>query len=95
MKAKGNGDIRTCVSNLLRTWRGEVPYERLKGMDTRNVDRPTSTVRSDVQQDARWLVETYEPRADIQNITAEQTSDHEGGLLVTVDITGGGEATNG
>lgn len=95
MKAKGNGDIRTCVGNLLRTWRGEVPYSRLKGMDTRLIDQPTSTVRGEVQADARWLVETYEPRAEIEGITAAQTSDPSGGLLVTVDITGEGEATNG
>ena len=95
MKAKGNGDIRTCVGNLLRTWRGEVPYERLKGMGTRLIDQPTQNVRGEVQQDARWLVETYEPRAEIDNITAEQTGDPSGGLLVTVEITGEGAVTNG
>ena len=33
MKASGNGTPQTCVQNLLKTTRGEVPYERIKGID--------------------------------------------------------------
>ena len=31
MKASGNGAPEICVQNLLKTIRGEVPYERIKG----------------------------------------------------------------
>ena len=33
MKASGNAAPETCVQNLLKTIRGEVPYERIKGID--------------------------------------------------------------
>lgn len=95
MKAKGNGDIRICVANLLRTWRGEVPYERLKGMDARLVDRPTEAAIPDAQADARWVLNTYEPRADIERITASQADGPSGELLITANITGEGEVSNG
>ena len=39
MKATGNGRPQTCVQNLLKTIRGEVPYERLKGIDRTLIDR--------------------------------------------------------
>ena len=55
MKAKGNGDPAQCVGNLLRLIRGEVPYERLKGLDPRLIDRPSSTAAQDLVADAEWL----------------------------------------
>ena len=38
MKASGNGTPQTCVQNLLKTTRGEVPYERIKGIDRSLID---------------------------------------------------------
>ena len=94
MKAHGNGDIKTCVRNLLRIIRGEVPYERLKGLDPRMIDKPTATVMPEVQQDVRWTLETYEPRADIESVRVLQSDSVSGGLLVSVKITGEEEVTN-
>lgn len=68
MKAKGNGDMAQCVGNLLRLVRGEVPYERLKGMNPRLIDSPSSSAAQELVADAEWLIENYEPRADVQSI---------------------------
>lgn len=95
MKASGNGTIKQCVTNLLHIWRGEVPYERVKGLDPRMIDKPLAAVSPQVQQDARWLLETYEPRTDVDRVTAEQADGVSGGLLITVKITGGETVTNG
>ena len=95
MKASGNGEIKTCLKNLLRIIRGEVPYERLKGMDPRMIDKPTETVRPLVQQDVRWQIETYEPRAVIESIKVTSTASVSGGLLVSAKITGEEEVSNG
>ena len=95
MKAKGNGEIRTCVKNLLRITRGEVPYERLKGLDPRMIDKPTVTVQPLIQQDARWLIETYEPRAEIDSINVKPSEGVSGGLVVTAKISGEEEVSNG
>ena len=71
MKAKGNGEPATCVGNLLRLVRGEVPYERMKGLDPRLIDRPSSIAAPELVADAEWLIEQYEPRADLKNINLE------------------------
>lgn len=48
MKASGNGAPEICVQNLLKTIRGEVPYERIKGIDRTLIDKPSSPACSSV-----------------------------------------------
>lgn len=71
MKAKGNGEPAQCVGNLLRLIRGEVPYERLKGLDPRLIDKPSSTAGPELVADAEWLIENYEPRVNLESIDLE------------------------
>lgn len=72
MKASGNGAPAQCVANLLRIVRGEVPYERLKGLDARLIDSPSSTVEAELSADAEWLLENYEPRVSLDSLNLEQ-----------------------
>lgn len=73
MKAKGNGSPEQCVENLLLIVRGEVPYERLKGIDATLTDKPSEEAAPLLEADAEWLMENYEPRARLNsvNLTAE------------------------
>ncbi len=91
MLAKGNGAPQVCVNNLLRTFRGEVPYERVKGLDPRIIDRPIAAADAQLRQDADWLVDTYEPRAAILNLSVEQADTPVGGFTVTAEIEEKGE----
>lgn len=68
MKASGNGDAAQCVGNLLRLIRGEVPYERLKGLNPRLIDQPSSIAAQELRADAEWLIEQYEPRVTLSSI---------------------------
>lgn len=68
MKASGNGDPAQCVGNLLRLIRGEVPYERLKGLDPSLIDQPSSNAAQELTADAQWLIENYEPRISLESI---------------------------
>lgn len=68
MKASGNGDAAQCVGNLLRLIRGEVPYERLKGLNPRLTDQPSSIAAQELRADAEWLIEQYEPRVTLSSI---------------------------
>ena len=86
MRARGNGAPNVCVNNLLRIFRGEVPYERIKGLDPRIVDSPAAAADARLRQDADWLVDTYEPRAEIKSITVSHADAVSGGFLVTADI---------
>lgn len=95
MRASGNGNVAVCVHNLLRTFRGEVPYERVKGLDPRMIDKPMETVKLELQQDARWLLETYEPRAVVESINITQNEGISGGFIITANIQGEGEVSNG
>nr|DAH64797.1 MAG TPA: lysozyme [Caudoviricetes sp.] len=86
MRANGNGAPNVCASNLLRLIRGEVPYERIKGLDPRMIDKPITTAEPEIQQDAEWLLETYEPRVTMDGISVAQ-NDTGGGYVVTADVT--------
>lgn len=95
MRASGNGKVNVCAENLLRIYRGEVPYERVKGLNPRLIDKPTETVRPEIQQDARWVLETYEPRAAVESVNVARDKGTEGALIVTANITGEGVVSNG
>lgn len=79
MKAKGNGLPETCASNLLQIIRGEVAYDRVRGIDARLIDKPNSA--DDLTADMEWLLETYEPRVTVTE--AETDSD----ALMTGDFS--------
>lgn len=86
MRAKGNGAPQVCVNNLLKLFRGEVPFERVKGLDPRIIDRPITAADAQLRRDAEWLVDTYEPRAAIKTITVSQADTVHGGFTVTAEI---------
>lgn len=86
MRAEGNGRPAVCADNLLKINRGEVPYERVKGLDPLMIDRPYSVVEAELQQDAEWLLETYEPRVEVNAINIDASDAVSGGFVVTADI---------
>lgn len=85
MKAAGNGNIATCVNNLLHISRGEVPYERVKGLNARHIDAPSASADIEIKQDAEWLVSTYEPRAVLNGLTISGAS-IDGAAEILADI---------
>lgn len=87
MRATGNGAADVCANNLLRITRGEVPFERVKGLDPRMIDRPITEVQSDIRQDAEWLITTYEPRVEVNAINIDHAADDDAGFVVTADVT--------
>ncbi|SCJ81158.1 Uncharacterised protein [uncultured Flavonifractor sp.] len=86
MRASGNGSPDVCAANLLLTFRGDVPYERVKGLDPRLMDKPITVAEPEIKQDAEWLLETYEPRVTVNGISLD-AKDTGGGYIVTADIT--------
>lgn len=87
MLASGNGNKNVCVQNLLAIIRGEVPYDRLRGLDAKVVDRPVTDAADELQQDAAWMLRTYEPRATIQSIYVDRSDIAGGNFSVTANIT--------
>ena len=85
MKAAGNGDVGVCARNLRAIVRGEVPFDRLRGLDARIVDRPERDGTDEAVQDAEWVLKTYEPRMDLDDMTI--TRDDGGDFHLTERIT--------
>lgn len=86
MLSKGNSDPAVCTLNLLRTWRGEVPYERLKGIDTSLIDRPSNAARPAMEADAKWVIDTYEPRVTASEAVTSALDGMQGDFNLTMRI---------
>ena len=82
MKASGNGNPRHCATNLLKCSRGEIPFERVKGLDPRIIHSPSAEAQQRIMQDADWLVNTYEPRV----ISVTPNPGIESGYDVSLDL---------
>lgn len=87
MKSNGNGTPKQCSENLLKCIRGEVPYDRIKGLNSRLIDKPISEAQISARQDAEWLIETYEPRVDVNAIIVEPEAFANGAFSITADVT--------
>ena len=87
MRAKDNGTPEVCANNLLQITRGEVPFERVKGLDPRMIDRPLSEAEGDIRQDAAWLISTYEPRVTVNAVNIKHATGTDAGFIVTADVT--------
>lgn len=85
MKASGNGNAAQCVANLCATYQGEVPYQRLKGMDPDFVDENFITAEPKIKNHATWLIETYEERVAVNNI--DVILDESGATQIVPDIS--------
>ena len=86
MRATGNGTPQVCANNLFRLFRGEVPYERVKGLDPRLYDKPFVTADTQLRQDADWLIETYEPRSALKALHITPSDTANGGFIITAEL---------
>lgn len=84
MKAHGNGTPETCARNLLRIVRGEVPYDRVRGVDGALIDGPSSA--EDAAADAEWVLETYEPRVEVEETGTDAEAPISGDFSTLVKI---------
>lgn len=86
MLSSGNGEPQVCADNLLKTPRFSVPYERIKGIDGDLVDSVAATAGEDIAADAEWLLETYEPRVQVNGIEVDP-NDGAGDFGIVADIS--------
>jgi len=86
MQATGNGRPEICVNNLLSLARGEVPYERLKGLDANFIDAPKTTVRNTVFVDIERTLNIYENRIKINEVDIAGLFEKEGQFSLTAGV---------
>lgn len=71
MLASGNGDITTCVTNLMSMRRGECAYERVKGIDQDIINETEEAAELDLLEDAEFVIEQFEERVSLDTIEIE------------------------
>jgi len=86
MKNKGNGNVQSCVQNLLLINRGEVPYERIKGMDTKIIDKPSFNAFPLYKNDVNRQLNIFEPRINLNNVDFKNYDEIQGYFNLNIDI---------
>ena len=73
-----------CAANLLRIVRGEVAYDRVRGVDGTLIDKPNAT--DEAVADAEWVLETFEPRVESDSIASDPAAAFSGDFGMIVNI---------
>lgn len=87
MRKEGNGSPEVCAENLMNTIRGECAHDRVKGINARIIDMPAEEAEFEAQEDARWNVETYETRIDVEEVGVNVEIGPEGEFSIELEIT--------
>ena len=86
MLRKNNSNPAVCVNNLIQIARGEVPYDRVKGVSYAQLDAPSAHAIDEIAEDAEWMLGTYEPRAEIESVEVTPTDAPNGHFAITTKI---------
>lgn len=86
MLSKNNSNPAVCVNNLIQIARGEVPYDRVKGVSFAQLDVPVVQAVDEIVSDTEWMVHTYEPRAKIDSIEVAPIDAPNGHFAITANI---------
>ena len=86
MRKEANGNPEVCAEILMNTIRGECAYDRVKGINARVIDMPAEEAEFEVQEDARWNVETYETRIDVEEVSVSVEVGPDGEFSIELEI---------
>lgn len=86
MRAHNNSNPAICVNNLMQIARGEVPYDRIKGLAAAKIDGPAVQSCDDIVEDATQMIETYEPRVEVKGVDVDGSSGEIGDYKFTARI---------
>ena len=86
MLSKNNSNPPVCVNNLMQIARGEVPYDRVKGISFAQLGVPIAQATDEIVEDAEWMLDTYEPRAEIDSIEVTPTDAPNGHFTIAANI---------
>lgn len=84
MLPKGNAEPQVCVGNLINTWKKEAFYGRKKGVPVKQQDMPFSTGEDQIASATEDMIEQFEERVTVNEITVEE--DEESGIIINADI---------
>lgn len=73
--AKADERILQNVINLINTWKYEVAYNRLKGIETDTIDKPHDVTAALYVAEVYRVVGEYETRAEVKEVTFKGIDD--------------------
>lgn len=82
--AKGKDRIIQNVLNILRTYKGEVAYNRAFGISPDIIDKPADEVQAIIADDLSARIAQDEPRAQLLSVTASHSAS--GDIVIAVRI---------
>lgn len=74
------------ISIILSTWQGSVPLYREFGLPGKFVDKPIPVAKPLLYAEVKEAVETYEPRAEVVDITFIEDAGTPGRLMPIVEV---------
>ena len=86
MLRKNNSNPAICANNLIQIAKGEVPYDRIKGVSFAQLDAPISQAIDDITEDTEWMINTYEPRVEVEKIEVTPTDAQHGHFAISATI---------
>lgn len=89
MRSSGNGKPAVCVNNLVSISRGEIPFDRIRGVKLAELTGKTVTEKDEIADDIKWMIKTYEPRISTDSVKVFVTEADNGQVAVQIDISGG------
>lgn len=87
MLKSGNGDPKLCAENLVLIVRGEVPFDRVRGIDSQVIDGPAEDAKFELEQDALWNIENYEPRLNVDDTEIDAEIPIHGDYLINIHVS--------
>lgn len=87
MLKTGNGDPKRCAENLIAIVRGEIPFDRVRGIDSQVVDRPAEDAKFELEQDALWNIENYEPRISVDDTEIDAEIPETGEYAIEIRVS--------
>lgn len=85
MKKQGNSQVEVCVSNILKTRKGEVFFDRLMGIGN-FIDLPLNVAKGVAQVEIEEQIAYYEPRAEIDANEITNAIDLQGNIDVSLIV---------
>lgn len=82
--AKGKDRVIQNVLNILRTYKGEVAYNRAFGISPDIIDKPADEVQAIIADDLSARIAQDEPRAQLLSVTASHSES--GDIVISVRI---------
>lgn len=84
--AQGIDRILQNVRNLINTWKYEIAFDRIRGIDSKIIDLPANKAQSLYISELYKIINRYEPRVTIQQVIFQNENQSDFSAKVVINI---------